>query len=186
MDSLGLEVLLDGANVLELGPGHYGFALLARALGARVTCFEKDGAFAKLGAHLGFRMWEGDFYSELGKGKYEEVFDGVWVKGTFNACHLKKSSRIMDFAKRLDACLRPGGWGLLVPVNKMGPDSGSQLVQECVRSQHDIMVALGWRAVELPESLRRAMAFHYSGSPFIYLKNLEFATEETREGWGFE
>ncbi len=43
-----------GRRVLELGPGHYTFAIIARSLGAELVCVEKDPVLAEFGRRLGF------------------------------------------------------------------------------------------------------------------------------------
>lgn len=174
MERFGLTKKVSGQKILELGPGHFGFALIARALGADVTCFEQDPAFCRLGNYLGFSMREGDFYSDLGGQSDLESYDGLWIKGTFNACRLGSGKKIADFAQRIDSCLKPEGWGLLVPVNKKGLETDAEEVRACIELQKHSMLSLGWEAMEISESARREMAFLYAGSPFIFVKNLIF------------
>lgn len=88
-----------GKEILELGPGHYAFALLARSLGARVVCIENDPTFAKLGRHLGFEIYERNFF-DLTEIQLSEKFDGLFVKGTFNACVAPHREFIDEFVKR--------------------------------------------------------------------------------------
>src|SRR5262245_10573772 len=68
-----------GRRVLEIGPGSYAFAMIARSLGAEVTVIEPHMIFASAGRALGFPVEECDA-ADLARdgGMRGARFDGIW------------------------------------------------------------------------------------------------------------
>lgn len=109
-------VSLDGAELLDLGPGHWDFAVLALERGAkRVVGIDNDEAVVELGQHKGFDAVLGDIRrmdpAELG------TFDGVFNRGSFNAFWGATLDDQAAFVEVLVGMLRPDGWSWVAPWN---------------------------------------------------------------------
>lgn len=166
-----------GMRILELGPGHYAFALLARHLGAEVVCIESDPTFVSLGRNLGFEVVQKNFF-ELDEVGFNQKFDGLFVKGTFNACNVADVRYINRFVEKYTALLKDDGWGWFVTVNKSkavtpGVDLASY-VAERIELQRYAFEENGWDSNLIPDDFDRARyAMNYSGSKYLFTKNLE-------------
>lgn len=176
IDDMFLPSHFEGKTLLELGPGHFAFALLARSLGANVVCIENDPNFAALGRHLGFEVIQENFFT-LEKIKLEKKFDGLFVKGTFNACNSKDDKSLNDFVRKYSSFLLDDAWGWFVTVNKTGrSEVGMNLndfVEKRIEAQRNAFENNGWLAQPIPEDFdRRQHAMNYSGSKYLYTKNL--------------
>ncbi len=163
-----------GKRILELGPGHYAFALLARHLGATVTCIEKDPQFIKLGQHLGIDVRDMDFNDLSLEALGEEPFDGVWAKGTFNSCNYGSEEEVAGFVKRITDLVKPGGWRWFTVVNKtaVAGAEGERFLKQRMDAQYRAFLDHGWTATPIPEIDRPLYALKYRGSPFLFSKNL--------------
>lgn len=164
-----------GRRIIELGPGHYAFALLARHLGADVVCVERDPAFVQLGRHLGFEVLDQDF-NDLHPGQFSDSFDGLWAKGIFNACRPNHDHSLSDFVGRITALLKPDGWGWIVTVNKTrnapaGWDSQS-FIDHRVELQRQAFAAAGWEVSLIPDTQRSHYALNYANSHYFFTKRL--------------
>ncbi len=169
----------EGKRILELGPGHYAFALLARHLGAEVVCIERDPAFVSLGRHLGFEIIDQDFHT-LSPDQFEQSFDGLFVKGTFNACNPKDESEISEFVERITNLLWPEAWAWFVTVNKTAsPPEGwkmGQFVDHRVELQRQAFADHGWDvSMMMGEEARPRYALKYSNSHYLFTRNLEIS-----------
>ena len=172
--------MLRGKRILELGPGHYAFACLARELGASVVCIENDPSLVALGESLGFDVIHTDFYQLPRSWAELSAYDGLWVKGTFNACRLSESTEVWGLSTALTTCLREAGWGVVIPVNKGTSASGtSSHIKERIATQRYAFETLGWQAIAPSLEFRRLRAMNYSGSPWIFLRNIPAQTTES-------
>lgn len=163
-----------GRTVVEFGPGHFSFALLARHLGATVVCVEYDPALAALGRHLGFEVFETNL-DVITRDFFGRTFDGLWLKGCLNACRMPDDRSIQTLAAELTGFIRPEGWGWLVPCNKGAAPSGDdQLAFEThrVRVQTTAMVEAGWHGHDFDEATMRRYASAYKNAPHIFTRGL--------------
>ncbi len=164
-----------GKRILEIGPGHYSFALLARHLGATVICVERDQVFVELGRYLGFEILDMNF-DDLTVDNVDREFDGLWMKGTFNACRSKDINSIYNFVKTLNETLRPEGWSWCVTANKAGNlenEEEKKLFEEnMINAQRDAFVQFGWNASSIDESDRKRYALKYAGAHYYFTRNL--------------
>jgi hypothetical protein len=161
-----------GKRILELGPGHYAFALLARSLGAEVVCVERDPAFVALGRHLGFEVLDEDF-RELCPEMAGGTYDGLWVKGTFNACNYADDEGIQEFVDRLTSVVTPEGWAWCVTVNKdTTGKADDHFVRQRVEEQRKAFARRGWDVCMMEESWRPRYACNYKGCLYLYSRNL--------------
>ena len=159
-----------GKRILELGPGHYSFAMIARYLGAIVTCVEKDKSFIKLGRKIGFDVHDIDF-NDLDLKNFESPFDGLWIKGTFNACNYKSEDSILKFSETITSLVKPDGWAFLTTVNKSA-DKNQSFVEQRISIQKNILKKLNWECTPIKSSHRKSYALNYSGSYYYFTKNI--------------
>lgn len=166
-----------GKRILEIGPGHYAFALIARELGAEVVCLERDPSFIKLGILLGFEVLEVD-YNELTLGYFNEKFDGLWIKGTFNACNYSNEVDIFRVAEALTSVIKEGGWGWFAVVNKVqgNQNDSNHFLRERIDTQRRALEKNEWHATLIKDAERPIYSLKYSGSPYLYTKNISAYT----------
>lgn len=163
-----------GKTILEFGPGHYSFALLARELGATVICVDRDPVFVELGRHLGFRVIDKDFH-EIAPTDIGRKVDGLWIKGAFNAARLGDAQKVQDFVSLLTRSLTSEGWGWCVTVNRLkNQDSaeGSRRLASWIETQRQFFNSEGWQSSLIAESDRSRYALKYSGSKYYFTRKL--------------
>ncbi len=158
-------------KILELGPGHYGFALLARHLGAHVVCVERDPVFIKLGRYLGFKVLDINF-EDLTVDKAGQRFDGLWMKGAFNACRVKNTESLYDFVKTITEIITPVGWGWCVTANKTGHENEEEFEKERIEAQRGAFLQHGWNASPIGDDDRKRYALKYAGALYYFTRNL--------------
>lgn len=163
-----------GKTILEFGPGHYSFALLARELGATVICVDRDPVFVELGRHLGFHVIDKDFH-DVGLEDIDTKADGLWIKGAFNAARLGNSQQVEGFVRLLTRCTTKEGWGWCVTVNRLknqeSPE-GKQRLDRWIETQRQFFNNEGWDSRLINENDRARYALKYSGSRYYFTKNL--------------
>ncbi|MBK1706879.1 FkbM family methyltransferase [Halochromatium glycolicum] len=174
----------EGKKIVELGPGHYAFALLARHLGAEVVCVERDPQFISLGRHLGFEVLDMDF-NDITSEAVGGRCDGLWVKGTFNACNYRSDSEVEEFALRLTGLVQPAGWAWLTVVNKtsLPGEEGKAFAAQRIEVQRRALMRAGWGAAPIRDEDRPLYALKYTGSPSVYFRNIPaYVAEAERTG----
>lgn len=163
-----------GRRIIELGPGHYSFSLLARHLGAHVVCVEYDPALCELGRRLGFEVHQADL-DRLQPDFFPQPFDGLWLKGCLNACRLESDQRVAEVSRAITGLLRPDGWGWLVPCNK-GHDrrepGPAAFVRRRVELQTRSLADLGWTCHDFDLEQRKRYASAYANAPYLFTRNL--------------
>jgi predicted RNA methylase len=171
-----------GQKILEFGPGHYAFALLARYLGAEVVCVERDPAFAQLGRYLGFEVLEMDF-ADLNLKDFEQPFDGLWMKGSFNACVQKNEAAIAEFVNRITELISPNGWGWMVTVNKASAalDNAEEFAKSRIEIQRQAFAQAGWDVSLIGDSARPRYALNYTGGLYYFTRGLQPPGEQLTE-----
>lgn len=163
-----------GKTILEFGPGHYSFAMLARELGANVICVDRDPVFVQLGWHLGFRVIEKDFHAVTPRDIGVSI-DGIWIKGAFNAARLGDRLKVEGFTRLLSQVLFPCGWGWCVTVNRVNDQDspeGARRLDGWIETQRQCFAEAGWLSTRIHEQDRRRYALKYSGSRYFFTKNL--------------
>lgn len=161
-------------TLVEFGPGHYSFALLARHLGATVVCVEYDPALVALGEYLGFEVHNTNL-DVITRDFFGRTFDGLWLKGCFNACRLPDDRAVTRLTEELTGLLTPDAWGWLVPCNKgKAPVGEDQAAFEArrVSAQTQAFKELGWTANELDHATMRSYASAYRNAPHIFTRGL--------------
>ena len=161
-------------TLVEFGPGHYIFAMLARHLGATVVCVEYDPALVALGEYLGFEVHNTNL-DVITRDFFGRTFDGLWLKGCFNACRLPDDRAVTRLTEELTGFLTPDAWGWLVPCNKgKAPVGEDQAAFEArrVSAQTQAFKELGWTANELDHATMRSYASAYRNAPHIFTRGL--------------
>jgi hypothetical protein len=171
-DFLVSDTNLSGKRILELGPGHYSFAMIAKALGSEVVCVEKYTPHVRLGKALGFEVLEQDF-EDLTSSTFSDKFDGLWIKGCFNACRFSSDEEVFGFVDTLTSLLNPQAWGWCIPRNKSsGKEADDAETQRGVDVQRKAFEAAGWDVEEIAESDRKRYGLTFSGCDYYFTRNL--------------
>lgn len=163
-----------GKTILEFGPGHYSFALLARRLGAKLICVEKYTPHVELGNYLGFEVLDLDFLEVTPELLGRQV-DGFWMKGAFNACRFRGDDDIRNAVRQMTSLVHLNGWGWCVTVNKASASTGQDPVRyqmERIELQKDAFLECGWNASPIEESDRKRYALSYAGARYMFTRNL--------------
>ncbi len=165
-------------RVVEFGPGHYSFAMLARALGAEVVCLERYDVHVRLGRALGFEVHDVDFRS-LTPEHLGGPVDGLWMKGAFNACQFASEHDVRAFVELQTRLIRPEGWGWCVTVNMTPKDHppDEPFLQRRMEVQREAYADAGWDLLPIREDDRKRYAVSYQGSTHYFVRNLPLAAE---------
>ncbi len=150
------DVLLDGAELIDLGPGQFDFGEMARARGAaRVVGFDKDPAVAALGRHKGFEVVEGRL-QEFRDGVAPRSFDGVFCKFSINAFWARTEQQLRDHIGQIASVLRPQAWSWIAPWNGAKPDRWTLAqVESHLESQALAFKEHEYEAIDLDDELAR-------------------------------
>lgn len=163
-----------GRRILEFGPGHYAFSLLARELGAEVTCVEFDKSLAELGRKLGFFVYE-DNFDGLPEKDFGCDYDGIWQKGCFNACRFRTDNDMERFVAAMTGILKEDAWGWVSTCNKTSDkniDDVDKFINDRVKQQQSYMVKYGWELRPFTEEVGSKYAIKYANSPVLFTRNL--------------
>jgi hypothetical protein len=170
-----------GRSVLELGPGQFAFALLARSLGSDVTTLDKNAFFVDCAKVLDFPIYHLDYYQCLAS-DVPARFDGLWLKGSFSALLPGGERAIREVAAKLSSWIAPGGWGFVAPNNKEEKyhrKFGEAYVDEMhrlIEAQRAAMESAGWRPIVLTPTRRRYFGLAstaYNASRYLFIRNLD-------------
>ncbi|MBO6514337.1 MAG: sulfotransferase [Phycisphaerales bacterium] len=165
-----------GKRVVEFGPGHYSFAMLARELGAEVVCVERHEEHARLGRVLGFQVIEKDF-DDVTLDDLGGPVDGLWMKGAFNACRMPSDESIAALATRMTGFIKPDGWAWCVTVNMLSKEDLPEdpEVLRCVEIQRQAFDDSGWTIEPINEDDRKRYAMSYKGCQYYFTRSLASA-----------
>jgi hypothetical protein len=164
--------LLQEKRILEIGPGQYAFAILARWLGARVVCVDSNATIAQFGRAIGFEVFEMDL-SRVDVESLGERFDGLWMKGAFNPTGCSDHDRLRSVAGRLNGLIADDGWGMIAPNGRQDAPQKYPGVAANVLAQRDAFVGLGWRALPISAEARDRCALkakYYGSVPHLFVK----------------
>lgn len=162
-------------RIVELGPGHYAFALLARHLGAEVVCVDREPIFVQLGKYFGFEMLEMEI-EQLSSEAIGGRAQGLWMKGAFNACRYQEDEQIVDLAQRISDLVVEDGWGWLVTANKADgivAEKGQDFVEHRIELQRTALERLGWDAAPIVEPDRKRYGINYQNARYLFTRGLK-------------
>lgn len=180
---------LRGSRILEIGPGQYSFALIARGLGAEVIIVDLFEQFLAPGRALGFDVIDQDMF-DLDPQDVGGPVDGLWMKGIFTAMQgADYETRIRNLAARLDKLVAEDAWAWLGPHNcieqspvlpgKTQAESAAFLVE----FQRQILEQHGWKTYELTDDDRFAWAMNtlaFDCAKYVFTKNLKHPKPSAR------
>lgn len=161
-------------TILDLGPGHYDFGILARFQGARVIPLELDPAVIELGRYRGFEPIEFDlkrprFVESFGK----QSIDGIFCNGSIDASWWTTMEEQIEYARDLYSCLRPDGWALIAPCNSGPEEIGSALDNQ--RQQISAFKELGFKLTRLTKLEKNYFGISTNILPaFVLTKNVRY------------
>jgi hypothetical protein len=170
-----------GRSVLELGPGQFAFALLARSLGSKVSTLDKNAFFVDCAKVLDFPIYHLDYY-QCPASDVSTRFDGLWLKGSFSALVPGDETIIREIAAKLSGWIVPGGWGFVAPNNKEEKYRGkfgeryAEEMRRLIEVQRAAMESAGWRTVVLTPTRRQYLGLAstaYGASRYLFIQNLD-------------
>jgi hypothetical protein len=171
-----------GRRVLELGPGHYTFAIIARHLGAQVVCAERDPALVRLGRHLGFDVIDADFLEpDFPRGAMEHAggrFDGVWLRGVLNACAFPDEDALRRHVRALHELLTPAAWGWSTSSNvattgEEAQSTDGSFADRRIEAQRRAFEGLGWCGRPVTDEMRARFRLNFKGCRYIFTRKLD-------------
>jgi hypothetical protein len=161
-----------GERILDIGPGQYDFARAIRSRGGLCDNLDRDPAVLELGEYLGFRVIDADL-TRFDPAELAAEYDGIFCKGSINAHWYGTPSGVTEFSKKLDAMIKPGGWGWFAPWNGRGNNNDANACASCEAAQRAAFSRCGWVAYEPGD---KASAYYGIGytvpQRIVYLKNV--------------
>jgi hypothetical protein len=185
INDLFAEVDFCTQKVYDFGPGQFAFALLARHLGANVTCLDKNWFFIKSANLLELEIKEVDYIRCDQDFIASSSIDGLWLKGSFSP-HLfvKGNFDVMEaFVEKITNWMTPKGWGFIAPNARLEAalKKISQLqdaeygLNEAIETQRRLFESQGWIAIPMTENFRKRYGFiskAYTSAKYAFIKNL--------------
>lgn len=168
LDDFFPGVALDGACVLDLGPGQWDLGVVVRERGGDVFGIDKDPAVRALGEYMGFDCLEADLRRPEMFRQLDRRFDGVFCKFSINAFWYGAAQR--EFVESLMTALKPNAWGWIAPWNGRRDATG---VRGVLNAQTRAFRDAGFRAFDLVEGLTARYGVHgdVANSP-LFTRNL--------------
>ncbi len=179
------ETTFAGRRCVDLGPGHFDFAVLVQDRGGISFGLDHDPAVVALGRHLGFPV--APFALETLQGRdrlaalgFPDRFDGVFCKYSVNAYWFRDPEAVRDHVRALCALRSDDGWGWIAPWNGVksadlpGYAVEDGLKRELAEAQIAAFVENGWSAFALTEA--QCERYGVSGATFnrpLFTCNLE-------------
>lgn len=165
----------EGATLLDLGPGQYDFAEMARARGAMTYGIDNDPAVIELGEYKGYPARLASL-KDLHAADYDFQFDGVFCKYSINAFWFYDDDhRGAEYVRQIGRLVKPGGWAWIAPWNgvpkkaDLSPDQVAHVLSVQARAFGE----LGFLGVDLTERLSKRYGVHGStANRALYLLNL--------------
>lgn len=170
---------IDGARILDLGPGHYDFGHIAAELGATVVGYELDPAVIRLGKLKGFEVIDGDVYDVDKLASLKDSFDGLFCRGSFNSRNFTESEAHRNYLTTLLSVVKEGGFFWVSPCNDpVGDLESDGEFHRIVREQIDFFRENEFQVFE--EDRDFINAFWLSSTPprLLFTKGLEFDVDE--------
>lgn len=162
--------------LLDLGPGQYDFAILARERGAITYGVDNDPAVIRLGNHKKFPVLEKDL-KKLGAADFDFQFDGLFCKYSINAFWFHANDEhLVEYISQLGHLLKPGGWGWVAPWNGVPKKASLSVsrIREILTLQARLFKELGFETVDLTEELSAYYGVHgVTGNRALFFRNVE-------------
>ena len=104
------DLNLQGARILDLGPGHYDFGHSLSGSGAKVVGYELDPAVIELGELKGFEVIKGNVYDLEHLNRLRGSFDGLFCRGSFNSRNFEDTAAHQTYLRALISVVKPEGF----------------------------------------------------------------------------
>lgn len=158
-DFLG-DKIFSGCQLLDLGPGHHDFGVLAQERGAQVHAIDNDPAVVELGCHKGFSVRLGNLEEISTFQNQEQSYDGVFCKFSLNALWFEDEEELRAHTQSIGNLVKPGGWAWIGPWNGGHDKRPSRLVKRLLRVQLEEFKAMGFWALKLNKNLAKYYGIH--------------------------
>ena len=111
------DLNLQGARLLDLGPGHYDFGHSLSDSGAKVVGYELDPAVIELGELKGFEVIKGNVYDLEHLNRLRGSFDGLFCRGSFNSRNFEDTAAHQTYLRAPISVVKPEGFCWISPCN---------------------------------------------------------------------
>jgi hypothetical protein len=169
------DVPLDGARVLDLGPGQFDLAVVLAERGAQTVGVDNDPAVLALGRHRGLQVVDANLKA-LHELRFDAPFDGVFCKLSLNAFWFHDEPDLHTrYIAALAALVSAQGWAWIAPWNGVPRhlDPQAPAVAETLAAQDRGFVAAGFRVFEVDEANSRRYGIHgVTANRRLFLRNL--------------
>ena len=162
--------------MLDLGPGQYDFAELAKERGAITYGIDNDDAVIELGKYKGLPIKRGNIRN-IKREDFECKFDGIFCKFSINAFWFydddeKHKKHIED----ITGIIKPSGWAWIAPWNGVpkSVDLSVNDIRRVLSVQAETFKRLGFKGIDLNDYLCRYYGVHGdTASRALFTLNLE-------------
>lgn len=174
------SVNLTNARLLDLGPGQYDFAEMARELGAVTYNIDSDPPVVQLGEHKGFPVRLADL-KKLKKTDYNFQFDGLFCKYSINAFWFyEDDQRLRNYIYELGRLVKEDGWLWIGPFN--GIPKKAHLAHDKIKYvlsvQANAFAEIGCACFNLTEEQSKHYGVHgKTANRALFVRNLRIPDE---------
>lgn len=164
-----------GKTFLDLGPGQFDFAVLARERGADAFGVDNDPAVLELGRYKGFEV-KSYRLQYIQVSDFDRKFDGVFCKFSFNAFWFKHDpARHRNAVRQIGKLMTDGAWGWIAPWN--GVPKGTHLSRRAIAEVLDVQAqtfkALGFEGFDLAVPLAKYYGVNgATANRALFIRNL--------------
>lgn len=166
----------NGKSVIDLGPGHYDFGLLATERGAtKVTAIDNDSAVLALGRYRNYNVVDARL-QDLSQNWFNEPFDVVFCKFSINCFWFwGDEARLIEHINHVASLIKIGGYSWIAPWNGVPKSSqvSSTQVDAILSIQRDAFLKNGFEVHELTD--QQASKYGITGdvaNNVLFTKNL--------------
>lgn len=167
---------LEKKLLLDLGPGQFDFAEIARPKGAIVHSIDNDPSVIELGEYKGLNV-KLDNLKKLPKIKYDFKFDAVFCKYSINAFWFHDNDdRHREYIESINNLMNEDGFAWIAPWN--GVPKKTQLsdieIQRVLALQADLFKEYGFTGINLTKKLTRRYGVHgITANQALFFRNLD-------------
>lgn len=174
------NVRFEGTRLLDLGPGQYDFAEMARRLGSEVYNIDKDPAVLALGRHKGLHVVEGDI-KRISREQFPGPMHGIFCKFSINAFWFGDAdAELQAHIDEICSMLTPDGWGWIAPWNGLpkNQELSDQRAADILSRQAEGFRRHGFDGVDLTEEQSRFYGVHgLTANRALFYRNVDLPKE---------
>tara|TARA_B100001059_G_scaffold236815_1_gene290818 strand:+ start:16 stop:1089 length:1074 start_codon:yes stop_codon:yes gene_type:complete len=165
---------LSKSTILELGPGTFDFATIARSYGAEMVVIDKDLAVIELGIFDNFNVIASNLIT-CNYDLFKKSFDGIFCRASINPFWFTKLEELEKFIIKLDACVNKDGWALISPYIRHShrKNYSTEDVNIILAYQKKCFINLGYNFIEEHDNiLKTKYNINSDHSAIIFYKNI--------------